>query len=467
MDLRRGGAGLAGKAAVVAGDARDRKLAGRPHDDVFGHRRAGLHRAEGEQLGTDRHGGDHATFDVHRDLRRPRIIGDEEQLPLHVSGGRVGLEPEREVVGGLRRGTGRLREHHLEARVGAADVLDLPWTPPDTRHPHLALGPGPEIDVAQIDERRVERHVAPDVARHPQLHLGVVGLVERDGERRAVLAEEGPGVERRDDLARLVRLEVPLRHHGRRAAAARAHAHDVHVLLVDVLEDEAVLGLRAAGNGAEVVARDREHLLRPLGGRCGRGAQQRDHGPGDDRRVRQAVPRASRAVRAADHHRSAGKEPASGRDSNAGRAARPMRWGGAYGDHVRAVNERGTGGRRMTPTVWSTDAQGDHHRTASISSGQCPGRCGPPLSCENVTRGAATTDTGGRGEVRWTPIPRRWDSWRFRGRIRGAAQGGDGSRGVPGAGLDGQGRRAVPLAGSVRRFGSMVSRGRTGFDRMA
>ena len=131
-------------------------------------------------------------------------------------------------------------------------------------HADRSLGPLAEVDVAQIDKRRVESYITTDVSRHPQLHLGEVRLVERDGERSPVLAEERPRVELGDDLSGLVRLEVTNGDLGRRAAAAGPHADDVQRFLVDVAEHEAVFRLRALGHRAEVVARGGEHLRGPF-----------------------------------------------------------------------------------------------------------------------------------------------------------------------------------------------------------
>ena len=135
---------------------------------------------------------------------------------------------------------------------------------------HLPLGPLAEIDVAEIDEGRIERHVTADVPRHAQLHLGEERLVEGDGERGPVLAEERLGVEGRHDLGGRVGLEVHLGDRRGGAPAAGAHADDMEVFLVLVAEHEPVLRLRAAGDVAEVVARLREHLLGPIlgPGRC-------------------------------------------------------------------------------------------------------------------------------------------------------------------------------------------------------
>ena len=131
-------------------------------------------------------------------------------------------------------------------------------------HTDRTFGPLAQIDVAEIDERWFEGDVASDVAGHPQLHFGIVGLVERDGERGTVLAKEGPRVELGDDLAGLVRLEVADGHLGRRAAAAGPHADNVQRFLIDVAEHEAVFRFRTLGHRAEVMARAGEHLRGPF-----------------------------------------------------------------------------------------------------------------------------------------------------------------------------------------------------------
>jgi hypothetical protein len=131
-------------------------------------------------------------------------------------------------------------------------------------HTDRTLGPFAEIDIAEIDERRLEGDVSADVARHPQLHLGIVGLVESDGKRGPVLAEKRPRVELGDHFACFMGLEVAGCHLGRRAAATGPHADNVQRLLVDVAKHEAVFRLRALGHRAEIMARGGEHLRGPF-----------------------------------------------------------------------------------------------------------------------------------------------------------------------------------------------------------
>ena len=84
-----------------------------------------------------------------------------------------------------------------------------------------------------------------------------------DGERRAVHAGERARVERGGDVADVAGLENFLLDRRRRAAAARTHADQLDVLLVNVLGGEAIDGIGAAGDGAEVVLLFGEHFRDP------------------------------------------------------------------------------------------------------------------------------------------------------------------------------------------------------------
>ena len=234
-------------------------------------------------------------FDVHRNLGGPGIVGDEDQLTIHVAGSRFRLETDRQVVGRLARRVRRLRQRHFKVGVGTANVLDFPGRAADVGHTDRTLGPLAEIDIAEIDERRIEGDVAADVARHPQLHFGIVGLVERDGDRGTVLAEKRSCVELGNHFGCFMGLEVAGGHLGRRAAAAGPHADDMQGLLVDVAKHEAVFRLRALGHRAEIMARGGEHLRGPFlrDGRVAGGDGQRQH--------------ASEEKRFASGHRSCGK----------------------------------------------------------------------------------------------------------------------------------------------------------------
>lgn len=189
----------------------------------------------------------------------------------------------------------RLRQRHFKVGVGAPHVLDLPGRATDVGHTNRSFGSLAEIDIAEIDERRLEGDVAADVARHPQLHFGIVGLVESDGDRGPVLAEKRSRVELGDHFACFMRLEVAGCHLGRGAAAAGPHADDMQGLLVDVAKHEAVFRLRALGHRAKIMARGGEHLRGPFlrDGRIAGGNGQRQH--------------ASDEKRFSEGHRSCGK----------------------------------------------------------------------------------------------------------------------------------------------------------------
>ena len=251
------------------------------------------------------------------------------------------LKLQCQVIARLRRRPRRLRQAHLKAGIHAANVCDIPGHAAYAGHAHLSLGTSAEIDVAEIHERRLEGHIAADVARHPNLHLREKRFVEGHGQRRAVLAQKRSCVELRDDLRRLVRLEIVLRHFGRGAAAAGPHTHDVQIFLVDVAEDEAILRLRTLGNGAEVVARHRKHFLGPLLGRCWlRGAEQRDGHAARDR----AGDTDWRANHGRTHEKGGGS-----------RKRGPLRPRTEYECHGMSVNARGweePAGRVRPTGVW-------------------------------------------------------------------------------------------------------------------
>ena len=128
------------------------------------------------------------------------------------------------------------------------------------------------VDAVELDRAGLEHHVAADVAVDAELGFAAAGdavvvPLHVDGERRAVDAVEGAGVELGDDVAGLAGLEQLVLERRRRAAAARTHAHQLDVLLVDVLDGELVDGVRAAGDGAEIVFLFGEHLRDPVLGR--------------------------------------------------------------------------------------------------------------------------------------------------------------------------------------------------------
>ena len=316
------------------------------HDDVLRHARPGLHGAERQELRAHRDLRHDPAFDVHGNLGCARIVGNEDQLTIHIARGGFWFEPNRQVIGGLARAVHRFRQRDLEIRIGTPHVLDLPGRAADVGHADRSLSPLAEVDVAQIDKRRVEGHITTDVSGYPQLHLGEVRLVERDGERGPVLAEERPRVELGDDLAGLVRLEVANGDLGRRAAAAGPHADDVQGFLVDVAEHEAVFRLRSLGYRAEVMARAGEHLRGPF--LCEGRVRRRQH----DRE------RTGGKQCFAESHRSRGKHACDTRGDEGCHGCHGCRaetCGGrrkAYGWHERAVNvsrKRGEGRNTSPP----------------------------------------------------------------------------------------------------------------------
>ena len=99
---------------------------------------------------------------------------------------------------------------------------------------------------------------------HVQLDLCEQGLVEGHGQGCALGSKEGGGVVLRDDgslLVSLQRFRLDLR---RRAATTCPDRGDMHVLDVEVLQDELEFCTLAACHRAEVVAGRLEHLRRPV-----------------------------------------------------------------------------------------------------------------------------------------------------------------------------------------------------------
>ena len=362
----------AGEAAIGTCDARHAKRPVRTHDHVLRHGAARLHGTEREQLRAHGHFGHHAALDVHRYLGRLRIVGDEDQLPFHVASRGFRPELQAEVVDRLPAAVRGLRELDFEVRVDAPHVLDLPGRAADVRHAHASRRSLAEIDVAEIDERRIKRHIATDIARDPELHLGEERLVERDRERRAVLPEERPRVELRHHLGRLVRLEIALRHLGRRTSAARPHADDVQVFLVHVSKDEPILCLRPLGHRPEIVARDGEHLVGPLLG-LRRFGGARHHERGDDHLTDDRPERAG------------GGHGCSSSDRRSGLAEPEKRLGEAYGGHGWGVK---SGGYRKAGKGGEPEARRDNYPMLATVR-RLFGRVGT----RKFRPGYATTDT--------------------------------------------------------------------------
>ena len=112
------------------------------------------------------------------------------------------------------------------------------------------------VDVAQVDEGRIKRHVATNIARNTQLHLSVERLVEGHGQRGTMLTKECARIEGGHDVGGFVGLEIVLRHGGGCAATTGPHPDDVQILLVEIAEREPVFRLGTPCHRAEIMAGD-------------------------------------------------------------------------------------------------------------------------------------------------------------------------------------------------------------------
>ena len=130
--------------------------------------------------------------------------------------------------------------------------------------PHGAIDTLAQIDVAQVDEGGIKRHVATNIARNTQLHLRVERLVECHGQCGTMLPEEGARIESGHDVGGFVGLEIVLRHGGGCAATTGPHSDDVQIFLVEIAEGEPVFRLGTPRHRAEIMAGDRKHLVRPF-----------------------------------------------------------------------------------------------------------------------------------------------------------------------------------------------------------
>ena len=218
--------------------------------------------------------GQHAPFDVDRNLRILSVVGRQRDLFLDIAGRGFPRQPGYQLVVGRAADAAHVDQLQPQIRVVRAGIDQTPLLAAGVRNLHPPLGDRPQIDVAEVDRSRLHHHVAADEAGHLQLHFGVRRLVEVDRHRGRAGADELPRVQLGHDLAGFERFQVGFDHLRRRAIARRGDARDVDFLLVDVLDLEAVDALGPPHDRPEIVLGRAEHLDRPFLRRDGRGGEQ-------------------------------------------------------------------------------------------------------------------------------------------------------------------------------------------------
>jgi hypothetical protein len=122
----------------------------------------------------------------------------------------------------------------------------------------------PDLDITKLDLPRLDRNIRSDRSAYSQLNLGVKWLIEYHRDHCAFGAGKRPGVETRDDLTLLPRLQGRLGRHRCGATTTAPDTSNVDVFLKAVFEHKSMLGLRIATDTTKIMMRLAKELLGPL-----------------------------------------------------------------------------------------------------------------------------------------------------------------------------------------------------------
>jgi hypothetical protein len=207
-------------------------------------------------------------------LRRGRIVGQQIDLLVNCSRGRIRQERDDEVVIDIDAGATRFHDAGLQVFVFGHDVQNFPIGPPGIVDLELALEFGSDFHRPEVDRAGSQYQVTADINLHRNAHGRRLRLVKRHGDRRTLLPREFVRIDRDLNVRRVpgfhgCRIEL------RSCAAARCgDTRNPHVLLIHVFHSEAMNDLGILRDGTEIVRQRIEHRLRPVLSTGRRGAEQ-------------------------------------------------------------------------------------------------------------------------------------------------------------------------------------------------
>ena len=193
-----------------------------------------------------------------------RIVGQDhhlvDDLRSHLGVLQAHMHPVSDTLGLVH---GRI-EPDFKGLSIASNVDDLKSLATHERQTQIDRLFLPDLDITKLDLPRLDRNIRSDRSAYSQLNLGVKWLIEYHRDHCAFGAGKRPGVETRDNLTLLPRLQGRLGRHRCGATATAPDTRDVDVFLKAVFKHKSMLGLGIATDTTKIMMRLAKELLGPL-----------------------------------------------------------------------------------------------------------------------------------------------------------------------------------------------------------